>query len=55
VVFPNPPNSTFPSDQGDITPDGNGNIMIAYINLGYSGALFRKVAGPSSGGPPCIP
>jgi hypothetical protein len=41
--------------QGDITPDGNGNIMITYIDPSYSGALFRNVGGPTAGAPACTP
>lgn len=30
-------------NQGDVAPDGNGNILISYINPTYSGALFKWV------------
>jgi hypothetical protein len=29
---------------GDITPDGKGDVLIAYINPTYSGGLFGKTA-----------
>lgn len=41
-------------EQGDITPDGKGNILIAYINPTYSGALFRRVGGAASGADACV-
>lgn len=41
--------------QGDIIPDGKGNILISYINPTYSGALFSKVAAPMSWPPACVP
>jgi hypothetical protein len=42
-------------NQGDITPDGKGNILIAYINPTYSGALFKKVGAAMSGADACVP
>jgi len=41
--------------QGDLAPDGEGHILITYIDPSYSGALFRKVADPTSGGAACVP
>jgi hypothetical protein len=37
------------SGAGDISPDGNGNIVISYIDPTYSGGLFRRIGAPSSG------
>ena len=42
-------------NQGDIAPDGSGNILISYINPTYSGALFKWVDIASSGAPSCQP
>jgi hypothetical protein len=47
--------STCPNPtQGDITPDGQGDILITYIDPSYSGALFRRVGDPTSGAE-CMP
>jgi hypothetical protein len=43
------------SDQGNITPDGSGDILITYIDPSYSGALFRKVGTFTVEGPACTP
>lgn len=48
LEFPGFSNSTFPN-QGSITPDGKGQILIPYINPTYSGALFRRVSASSTG------
>jgi len=42
-------------NQGDIAPDGSGNILISYINPTYSGALFKWIDVASSGNPSCQP
>lgn len=42
-------------EQGDVTPDGNGNILISYINPTYSGALFKKVGEATTGADACVP
>lgn len=42
-------------EQGDITPDGKGNILISYVNPTYSGALFTRLGEITPGGDACIP
>jgi hypothetical protein len=48
------PTCSNPAPQGDITPDGQGDILIAYTGPSGSGGLFRRVGDPSSG-PECMP
>lgn len=40
-------------EMGDVAPDGEGSLLLSYINPTYSGALFRRVAGPLDGGASC--
>ena len=42
-------------NQGDISAGENGTILISYINPSASGALFRRVGEPGTGGPGCTP
>jgi hypothetical protein len=42
-------------EQGDISPDGKGDILVGYILGTYSGGLFRRVADATSGGASCSP
>lgn len=40
-------------EMGGITPDGQGRLLLSYINPTYSGALFRKIAPEAAGADAC--
>ena len=42
-------------DQGAFVPDGEGRVLIPYINPSYSGALFARVGEPDASGAACAP
>ncbi|NUP06010.1 MAG: hypothetical protein HOW73_08125 [Polyangiaceae bacterium] len=47
-AFPELENLEIP-DLGDITPDGEGGLLLSYINPSYSGALFERTAEAGQG------
>jgi len=42
-------------EMGPIIPDGQGRLLLSYINPTYSGALFRRVAAAATDGASCEP